>query len=74
MKFMQKYRRYHTLNKKVKFLGKGAKFHAQAQKTSKVDFIWRICDPYRRAGDWGPVFRKSLKQAQKQIFKSKPVE
>ena len=42
MKFMQKYPRYHTMNKKVKFLGKGAKVHAQAQKISKVDFTWRI--------------------------------
>lgn len=43
IKFMQNTSDTNTMNKKIKFLAKGAKFHAQAQKTSKVDFIWRIC-------------------------------
>ena len=42
-----------TMNKKIKFLAKGAKFQAQAQKTSKVDFIWRICWPIRGGGGGG---------------------
>ena len=66
-----------TMNKKIKFLAKGAKFQAQAQKTSKVDFIWRICWPIRGGGG-GLVscFSKVLEtfQAQMQILKSKPVE
>ena len=51
-----------TMNKKIKFLAKGAKFQAQAQKTSKVD--------------WVSCFSKVLEtfQAQMQILKSKPVE
>ena len=75
-----------TMNKKIKFLGKGAKFHVQAQKTSKVDFIWRIWWPIRESreqeigggggGGWVSCFSKVLEtfQAQMQILKSKPVE
>ena len=37
IKFMQNAPDTNTMNKKIKFLAKGAKFQAQAQKTSKVD-------------------------------------
>ena len=72
-----------TMNKKIKFLAKGAKFQAQAQKTSKVDLIWRICWPIRESreqeiskGGGVSCFSKVLEtfQAQMQILKSKPVE
>ena len=43
IKFMENTPDTNTMNKKIKFLAKGAKFQAQAQKTSKEDFIWRIC-------------------------------
>ena len=58
IKFMQNTPDTNTMNKKIKFLAKGAKFHAQAQKTSKVDFP-KVLETF---------------QAQMQILKSKPVE
>ena len=42
IKFMQNTPDTNSMNKKIKFLAKGAKFHVQAQKTSKVDFISRF--------------------------------
>lgn len=35
MKFMQKYPRYHTMNKKVKFLGKGQNSMLKHRKPQK---------------------------------------
>ena len=61
MKFMQKYPRYHTMNKKVKFLGKGQNSMLKHRKPQKSILSGEFGDPFCRAGDWGPVFRKSLK-------------
>ena len=38
MKSMKKYPK--NCKKKFKFLGKMGKFQTQAQKSSKVDFVW----------------------------------